>query len=49
MKNWLEDSIPEELYKKMDETVTKFTQSVETTDVINFYNSLFKERIDEFY
>ncbi len=47
MKNWLEDSIPEELYKKMDETVTKFTQAVETTDVINFYNTLFKERIDE--
>ncbi len=47
MKNWLEDSVPEELYKKMDETVTKYTLENETTDVIKFYNDLFNERIDE--
>ena len=37
MKNWLEDGVPDELYKQMEETATKYTQE----------NSLFEERINE--
>ena len=47
MKNWLEDGVPDELYKQMEETATKYTQENETTSVVKFYNSLFEERINE--
>ena len=47
MKNWLEDGVPEELYKQMEETATKYTQENEATSVVEFYNSLFEERINE--
>ena len=47
MKNWLEDGVPDELYKQMEDTAVKYTQENESTTVVGFYNTLFEERINE--
>tara|TARA_R110002020_G_scaffold158864_9_gene342352 strand:- start:4933 stop:6003 length:1071 start_codon:yes stop_codon:yes gene_type:complete len=47
MKNWLEDSIPNDLYKEMEKTASEFTEKRETEEVSNFYKNLFEERVEE--
>ena len=45
-KNWLEDSIPQELYDAMEETHTQYSEENETEDIKNFieeYANLRKE------
>tara|TARA_R110001592_G_scaffold139095_1_gene358867 strand:- start:7710 stop:8861 length:1152 start_codon:yes stop_codon:yes gene_type:complete len=47
MKSWLEDSIPQELYDEMEKTANEYTMSQEAQQVADFYESFFKERINE--
>ena len=47
MKNWLEDSVPQELYEEMEKTSSTFTESKEAEEVAAFYNELFEERVSE--
>ena len=48
MKNWLEDSVPENLYSKMKDSVKDYTLDNERNGIINFFNSLLDERKTEF-
>jgi|TARA_R100000908_G_C3755386_1_gene149829 hypothetical protein len=47
MKNWLEDSVPQELYEEMEKTSSEFSEAKEAGEVASFYNELFEERIEE--
>ena len=47
LKNWLEDSIPPELFTKMKETVSTNSESKEKEVVISYFNTLVKEKINE--
>ena len=47
MKNWLEDSVPEDLYTKMKETISKYSEEKEYNDVINFFEETHKSTISE--
>ena len=47
LKNWLEDSVPPELYTKMEETVSTNSEPKEKEMVISYFNTLVKEKIIE--
>ena len=48
MKNWLEDSVPENLYVKMSETAKSFsTEERERVEVVTYFGELVKEKISE--
>ena len=47
LKNWLEDSVPENLYEKMKETITEFSEEKERASVISYFDSLLKEKVSE--
>ena len=47
MKNWLEDSVPQELYEEMEKTSSEFNEAREAEEVASFYNELFEERVEE--
>ena len=47
LKNWLEDSIPQELYTKMKETVSSNSESKEKEMIISYFNNLIKEKTSE--
>jgi|TARA_R110001583_G_scaffold39728_2_gene127148 hypothetical protein len=44
VKTWLEDSVPEELYKKMDETVAKYDDKTQSEMLLEYFGSLFQEK-----
>ena len=48
LKNWLEDSVPETLYSKMKETSSDFLEGSERKEVLDYFQSLFNEKITEF-
>ena len=48
MKNWLEDSVPENLHTKMKDTVKDYNLDSERNGVINFFTTLLDERKTEF-
>lgn len=48
MKNWLEDSVPENLMNKMKDSVKDYTLDNERSGVINFFESLLEQRRTEF-
>lgn len=45
---WLEDSAPSELYEKMSETSKKYTEEEQKEKVLEVYQNIFNERINEF-
>ena len=45
---WLEDSAPSELYEKMGETSKKYTEEEQKEKVLEVYQDIFNERINEF-
>jgi hypothetical protein len=45
---WLEDSSPEELYEKMGHTAKKYKEEDQKEKVIEIYQNIFNERIEEF-
>ena len=47
MKNWLEDSIPQELYDEMEKTVALYSTSIEAEQVALYYKNLFEERVED--
>ena len=48
MKNWLEDSLPEELYKSMGSACDPYTMDKERESVLNYFESLTSEKVTEF-
>ena len=47
MKNWLEDSVPDDLYTKMKETTKKYSEDNEYNAVISFFDDVSKTTIVE--
>lgn len=48
IKNWLEDSIPDSLYEKMDETTKMYTEDGEREAIVSYFDTLCSEKIEEF-
>ena len=48
MKNWLEDSIPDSLYTKMDETVQSLPKNSEKEGIVPYFEKLINDKISEF-
>ena len=48
MKNWLEDSLPEQLYKSMETVSDPYTMEKERKSVITYFETLTKEKVTEF-
>tara|TARA_R110000824_G_scaffold42265_3_gene124709 strand:- start:2605 stop:3672 length:1068 start_codon:yes stop_codon:yes gene_type:complete len=48
IKNWLEGNIPDELYNKMGETVSIFSEDKERDLLISYFETLFNEKTQEF-
>lgn len=44
VKTWLEDSVPETLYEKMDETVAKYDSTTQSEMLLEYFGSLFQEK-----
>ena len=44
VKTWLEDSVPETLYEKMDSTVSKYTSETQSEMLLEYFDSLFTEK-----
>ena len=47
MKNWLEDSVPEDLYTKMKDTTKKYSEEKEYDAVLSFFDDVCKSTIGE--
>ena len=47
MKNWLEDSVPEDLYTKMKDTTKKYSEEKEYDAVLSFFDDVCKSTIEE--
>jgi len=45
---WLEDASPEELYEKMGETVKKYTEETQKEKILEVYQQVVDNRIEEF-
>jgi hypothetical protein len=48
MKNWLEDSLPENLYKSMENVCDPYTIDKERESVITYFERLVTEKVTEF-
>jgi hypothetical protein len=48
MKNWLEDSLPENLYKSMENVCDPYTIDKERESVITYFERLITEKVTEF-
>jgi hypothetical protein len=48
MKNWLEDSLPEQLYKSMENSCDPYTIDKEQKSVITYFEGLVTEKVTEF-
>lgn len=48
MKNWLEDTIPEVLYEKMNDTTKPFSTDTENRNVVSYFQNLINQKITEF-
>ena len=48
MKNWLEDSLPEELYSSMKTVANQYTTNEERKSVLSYFESLVAEKVSEF-
>ena len=46
--SWMQDEIPQELIKSVDETNKKYTQETWNVNVLNTINTYIEERINEF-
>ena len=42
LKNWLEDSVPTQLYEKMEETTKKYSEEKEREAMISYFTELHK-------
>ena len=47
MKNWLEDSLPEELYTSMENATEPYTMEKESDSVLKYFESLMSEKTVE--
>ena len=47
MKNWLEDSLPDSLYGKMEETVNSLPKDSEREGIVSYFDSLVSDKISE--
>ena len=48
LKNWLEDSLPPQLYEKMKETTDSFSTETETKNLLTFFKKLVDDKIVDF-
>ena len=48
MKNWLEDSLPEELYKSMESSYKPYSVEKEMDSVLSYFEALVMEKVTEF-
>jgi glycosyltransferase involved in cell wall biosynthesis len=48
IKTWLEGSVPVELYAKMEETVSVFSEDKERDSLVSYFKTLFDEKTQEF-
>ncbi len=48
MKNWLEDSLPKELYESMETTPKPYTMEKEIKSVLAYFEGLVTEKVTEF-
>tara|TARA_R110002033_G_scaffold69185_1_gene120578 strand:- start:358 stop:627 length:270 start_codon:yes stop_codon:yes gene_type:complete len=48
LKNWLEDSVPVNLYEKMKKTTEMISEDKESKEVVKFFDTLFGEKSVEF-
>tara|TARA_R110000851_G_scaffold44148_6_gene108677 strand:- start:3161 stop:4027 length:867 start_codon:yes stop_codon:yes gene_type:complete len=48
MKNWLEDSLPEALYKSMDNICEPYTMEKEKESIVKYFEVLITEKVSEF-
>jgi len=48
LKNWLEDSVPVNLYEKMKKTTEIISEDKESKEVVKFFDTLFGEKSVEF-
>ena len=44
VKTWLEDSVPETLYEKMEDAVSKYKTSTQSEMLLEYFGSLFEEK-----
>jgi len=47
MKNWLENSIPQDIYDEMEKTAEIYNEKVAAEQVATFYKELFEQRVNE--
>ena len=47
MKNWLENSIPQDIYDEMEKTAEKYNEKIAAEQVATFYKELFEQRVNE--
>ena len=48
LKNWLEDSLPPQIYEKMKETTDTFSTENEKKNLLNFFEKLVNDKIVDF-